>query len=106
MRRGPVDLIAIMSSALAALMVIFYVWLIRQEPDQPVWWFVATLTVGALLAAYGAFLAAPWRRPALGVSALVLLVLGILGIFSIGVPILVAGVLSMLAASRPVRVAA
>jgi hypothetical protein len=52
---------------------------------------------------YGAVVGAPHRRGALGLAAAVLAVVGVLGILTIGLPILVAGSLALMAATRPSR---
>jgi hypothetical protein len=47
--------------------------------------------VGAATAGYGTLLTAPYRRQSLMLAALILMVSGVLAMFSIGLPIFVAG---------------
>jgi hypothetical protein len=63
-------------------------------------WYLAVLVLGAGAAAYGTPTAAPRRRPSLVVAAVLLVAAGLLGILSIGVPLLVAGVLCAVAVAR------
>ena len=99
-RYDGVDLPAAAGAALALVMTMVYVALLSAEGDPPALWYLASLVVATLLCGYGAVRAAPWRRPALIVAGLQLVVLGLLGIFSVGAPILVAGVLALYAATR------
>lgn len=95
------DLLAAISAGIALIMVGVYVALIRQEGNQQVViWFVAGLAVAAFLSLYGVARAAPRRRLALTFSGLTMTVFGVVSILSIGFPILVAGVLSLVAAGR------
>ena len=95
-----VDLFALASAVLALVMLGAYVAIMRGQDDQPVAWFVALLVVGALGAGYGANRAAPGRDKALPVAGLLLVGAGLVGILTIGLPILVAGALSLVAAAR------
>ena len=63
-------------------------------------WFVAGLAAAAFLSVYGVARAAPRRALALLASGVVMTVLGFLAILSIGLPILGAGVLALVAAAR------
>src|SRR5262245_52512443 len=91
-------------AALAALIVLFmmgvYVGVIRQQGGEIAVWFLAGLGVAVLLAIYGAVRTAPWRAVALAVSGAVMGALGLLGILSVGLPIIVAGVVALVAAGR------
>jgi uncharacterized membrane protein YbaN (DUF454 family) len=80
-------------------MIVVYLWLINKQGDRPAAWFLAGLAVAALLAAYGSAGQARGRRPALIVSGVLLLALGLLGILSIGLPVIAAGVLAIVAAA-------
>lgn len=95
-----VDATAAAAAALGLVMIAVYLWLLGNEGDPPVVWYLIALTAATLLAAYGAVRAAPRRRIALIVAGAVMVVLGLLGIFSIGSPILIAGVLALAAAAR------
>jgi hypothetical protein len=92
-------LLATASAAITLIMIVVYLWLINQQGDRPAVWFPAGLAVAALLAAYGSARRARWRRPALIVSGVLLLALGLLGILSIGLPVVVAGALAIVAAA-------
>ncbi|GII57262.1 hypothetical protein Pth03_56510 [Planotetraspora thailandica] len=94
------DPLAAIAALIALVMMGLYVGLILQQGDQAVAWFLGGLAAAALLAIYGAARAAPRRGLALAVAGTVLTVLGILGILSIGLPILGAGVLALVAAAR------
>jgi hypothetical protein len=104
MRRARWDPFAAAASALALIMLLVYLWVIRQQQDEPpAAWAVAALVVGAAAAGLGAVVAFPYRRAALAVAAVVLILLGLLAILTIGLPILVAGALCIVAGwrSRP-----
>ncbi|BEL05490.1 hypothetical protein Q0Z83_036810 [Actinoplanes sichuanensis] len=94
------DLLAATASAIALIMIVFYVGLIRQQDGQVAAWFLAGLAVAALLSIYGVARAAPGRRSMLAVSGVMMVALGLLGILSIGLPILGAGVLALVTATR------
>jgi drug/metabolite transporter (DMT)-like permease len=81
-------------------MVAVYVAVMRGQDDQPLMWVIAVLVCGALLAAYGAVRRLPLRRVALGAATALLGVIGLLAIFTIGLPILVAAALSGVALLR------
>jgi hypothetical protein len=90
---------AAIAAVSAVIMSIVYVLVMRQQGDTPLLWVLGLLGCGALLSAYGASRTLPHRRAALLVSGAMLSVLGLLAILSIGLPILIAGVLSVMAAS-------
>ncbi|MCU7726920.1 hypothetical protein ODJ79_24605 [Actinoplanes sp. KI2] len=77
-----------------------YLWLIHEQGNSPAIWFVAGLAVAALLALYGALPTAPARRPALIAAGVLLLGLGLAAILTIGFPIVLAGLLAIIAAAR------
>ena len=91
---------AAVSAAIALLMNGVYLWLVHHDGNSPAIWFVAGLAVAALLAGYGALRTAPGRRPALVAAGVLLAGLGLLGILTIGLPIVLAGLLAFLAAAR------
>jgi hypothetical protein len=97
---GGGELAAAAATTITAVMTVLYLALIRQQGNRPAAWFVAALSVAALLCLYGVFRAAPARRVALAVAAVMLLGLGLLGLLSVGLPIAVAGVLALVAAAR------
>ena len=100
MGRGRVDVIAVAASLLALAMVLVYLAVIRAQAGEPAAWAVVALMVGATAAAYGAVVRAPYRRQALVLAGLVLLGLGVLAILTIGLPILLAGALCLVATVR------
>jgi hypothetical protein len=93
-------LCAVVAAVLALLMNGVYVLLIHQQGNSPALWFVAGLAVAALLAGYGALRSARGRRPALIASGVLMLGLGLAGILTIGLPIVLAGLLAIIAATR------
>jgi hypothetical protein len=93
-------LCAAVSAAIALLMNGVYLWLIHQDGNSPAISFVAGLAVAALLAGYGAVRTAPGRRPALIASGVLQLGLGLIGILTIGFPIILGGLLAIIAAVR------
>jgi hypothetical protein len=97
------DLPAAIAAVIGLVMIGLYLGLIDQQGNQPVAWFLGGLAAAALLASYGAARAAPRRGSVLAVSGAVMTVLGILSILSIGLPILGAGVLALVAAARSRR---
>ena len=98
--RGTIEPLALTAAIVAAGMAVFYVWLIGQQGNQPLPWVLVVLVVGALLAAYGALWRVPYRRTALVPAVIALTVLGVLGILSIGLPILAAGILALVSLLR------
>ena len=101
--RGTVEPLALTAAIVAAAMAVFYVWLIRQQGNQPLPWVLIVLLACAVLAAYGAFWRVLYRRTALVPPVIALTVLGVLGILSIGLPILVSGILALVSLLRPGR---
>ncbi|GAA3463252.1 hypothetical protein ACFFSW_01530 [Saccharothrix longispora] len=97
------DGLALVAGLLGATAGGGYLWLIGRQGNDPVVWFPTALVVGVLLAVYGAATAAPARTAALAVSGTVLVVLGLVGIFSVGLPVLAAGVLVLTAGARSRR---
>jgi hypothetical protein len=85
------------AAAIALVMLVVYLAVIQAQEDSPAVWFVVALAVAGLLAAYGA---SRRFRPALLASGALLLVLGLLGILTIGLPLIVAGALAIAAAVR------
>jgi hypothetical protein len=98
--RPRVDPVAAAAAVLAAAMAAVYVRVMHGQGDEPVAWVLVVLVAGALAAAYGAVPGAPHRRPALFAGGTALVLLGLLAILTIGLPILVAGALAVVAGSR------
>jgi len=97
------DLLPLAASVIAFGMMIVYVEVINDNGDEPAAWFLIALAVGALLAVYGSSRSAPGRVVTLALSGVLLALLGILGILTIGLPILIASVLVLFAALRGQR---
>lgn len=75
-----------------------YLWFIhRQHGGGPAWWFVAGLGIVIVLGVASVVRAV--SRPVVPrvISAVILLVLGVLGIFSFGLPLIVAAILMLIA---------
>lgn len=87
-------------AAAACAITIGYVRLMDSQGDRPTTWFVAGLLSAAVLAAYATFRSAPRRAEAIAVSGAVLFSFGILAMFSIGLPILIAGVIAIAFAAK------
>ncbi len=85
-------------------MLVMYLSITRQQGSAPAVWVVAALVLGAAAAGYGATRAAPCRRTSLVLGGLVLMALGLLAILTIGLPILIAGGLCLIALVRTVPV--
>lgn len=89
-----------MAAAIAFVMIVVYIGLIRRQGGQVAAWFVAGLAVAATLCLYGVAREVPSRRWALAVSGVMLTLLGFVSILSIGFPVLLAGFLALAAAAR------
>ena len=100
MTRTRIDLVALAAAVLAVAMAVVYVQLMAGQGDRPLWWVMVVLLGGAAACTYGAFATGVRRTTALVGAGAVLVVLGVLAILSIGLPILVAGAVSLLAALR------
>jgi hypothetical protein len=99
--------VAVVAAVIAATVAVLYVWLMDRQGDEPVAWFLGGLISAAVLAAYGAASTLPGRRMALGLASGLMLALGFLGMASIGLPVLGAGVLTLISVARqPDRVRA
>ena len=100
MARARLDPVAVAASTLALAMLVVYLSVIRQQQGDPAAWVIAALIIGSAAAGYGAGVASPYRRSSLVLAALVLFVLGLAAILTVGLPILVAGVLCLVAVLR------
>ena len=98
--RTRVDLFAVGAALLAVVMLVVYLAILRQQDGEPALWAIAALVLGAVGAGYGSVKNAQHRRAALVAAGLVLLALGGLAILTIGLPILMAGGLCLVAAVR------
>lgn len=102
-RFGSWDPFALIPGLLITLTAVGYIWLITQQGSQPVAWFIGSLMISALLSLYGSVTRSPGRTTTLAASCAILIVLGVLGIASIGFFLLAESVFVMLAAIRSRR---
>lgn len=100
MGRDRLDPLAGMAAVLALVMFVVYLVVIGLQEGERADWFVVALLVGAASSGYGAVLTAPYRRPFLMFAAVILMVMGFLAMFSIGLPIFIAGAFCLGAALR------
>jgi hypothetical protein len=99
-RRARWDLLALAASLVTVLTGAGYVWLIEQQGNSPVAWFLGGLAISAFLAVYGAMPAVPLRTGTLAISGGILAVLGGLGLASIGLPLIGAAALALASGAR------
>jgi hypothetical protein len=95
-----VDLLALAASVLTLAVTGLYLAVLHSQQGSPAWWALTVLVVGFVGTAYAVRPARAHRRTALVLSAVGLLGLGLLALLSIGLPLLVAGALSVAAAAR------
>ena len=89
------------AAGIAIAVDVAYVAILLAEDEGDELTFAYLIAIAALAAAAGAF--APQseiRATLLGISAFVLIGIGILGIFSIGLPLILAGALAAIGAAR------
>jgi hypothetical protein len=96
----PWDLRAIVAGTVTAAVAVGYLLIMRAEGDTPALWFVTGLVIAVILLGYGANRGARRRRVALTLAGVELLGLGIVGLASIGFPLVCAGVLALIGAGR------
>jgi hypothetical protein len=95
------DPLAIAAAAAPLVVVVVYLAVMARQGDGDIAiWFVAALAVAALLAGYAASRDAPRRRATLAVAGVLMLALGVLAIFSIGLLALGGAALALIAATR------
>jgi hypothetical protein len=95
-----IDALPLVAAAIALVMAWLYVLLVHSQGEEPAGWVVLALVGAGLGAAYGTSRTAPRRRAVLGVCAAVLGALGLLALLSVGLPILVAAALCLVAVAR------
>ena len=88
------------ASVLTAAITTLYVYLVLAQGSRPSWWALTILVVCVAASGYAVRPKAPRRRAALVVSAIGLLGLGYIALFSIGLPLLLCGALCVAAAVR------
>jgi hypothetical protein len=96
-RQWMVTGLAVVAAALTMAMTAVYVSVMHAQGDPPLAWVLAVLVLGVLLALYGALVGVPARRVALFGGGSLLVALGVLAIFSIGLPLLLSGMALMVA---------
>ncbi|MEP7090967.1 MAG: hypothetical protein ABI776_12770 [Nocardioidaceae bacterium] len=92
---GRVDPLPLAGGVVALAMVPLYLLVVSSQGNGAALWVVVALVVAGLCATYGAVRRSPQRLVALGVSTVLLVGVGVLGILSIGLPLLVAGALCL-----------
>lgn len=98
-RRDGFDSLVVVAVLATATAILYVVLMISQE-DSPFSWFLFSLLVVIVLLGVAASRAAPYRAIALVIAGFSLLTLGVLGILSIGLPLVPAGGLALVSASR------
>jgi len=99
-KRTGVDILAAIAAVLAATMAFGVARVFLRQGDAPVIWFFVGLVAAVLLSAYAIVRQAPRRGMALWASGLLLIGLGVLAILSVGLPIMIAGFIALIAAAR------
>ena len=89
-----VNAAAVAVAVITVTMAVVYVLIIRSQGNSPLPWVLSVLAVATGLAAYAAKCRARFAPVSLAMAGILLLVIGVLGIFSIGLPLLVAGVIA------------
>jgi hypothetical protein len=92
--RRRVNRAAVVVAFITTAMALVYVLIMRSQGNSPLLWVLAVLAIAAGLASYGANVRARLAPVSLAISGMLLIVMGVLGIFSIGLPLLVAGVIA------------
>lgn len=85
---------AVVVTFITVAMAVLYVLIMRSQGNSPLPWVLAVLALAAGLALYGANARARLAPVSLAIAGLLLIVMGVLGIFSIGLPLLIAGVIA------------
>lgn len=95
MTAARLDRRALAAATLALVMAAAYVATMRQQSDRPVAWYLTLLLVGVGGAAYGARRESQHGRAALLSAGTLLVMLGVLAIFTMGATVVVAGLLCL-----------
>ena len=87
-------------SAVPLVMAVLYVRIIHSQGNDPLPWVLVALGLATVLAFYASTPLASRSPLAMAVAAGLLIIMGVLGIFSIGFPLLVAGAVATAVAAR------
>ncbi len=96
--RRRLDLLAVISAVLTFAVVVMYLLLAALEGARPTVWAVAMLTAAGAGAVYASRPTSRLRRTVIGLSAGMLLYLGYLTLFSVGLPLVLSGMLCVASA--------
>lgn len=89
------DLVPFGVSVAATTVAVGYVRLMDAQGDSPLAWFLGGLVLASVLTGYAAVRSAPLRVAAVATAGVVLMSFGVLALFSIGLPLLIAGVIAI-----------
>ncbi len=103
MSRPQVEPFAVAACVLSVGVLVLYLSIIREQGGEPAAWAVAALVVASAGSGYGSVGAAPYRGGALVAAGAVLVLLGLVAILTIGLPMLLAGALCVVALVRQRR---
>lgn len=93
-RSARVNGAAVVVAVITVTMAVAYVRIIKSQGNSPLLWVLAVLALAAGLAVYAANARARLAPVSLAIAGMLLLVMGVLGIFSIGLPLLIAGAIA------------
>lgn len=94
------DVLAVLAAFLTVMVLVLYLILIIDQGGGPAWWFLVALIFSAAVISVASLRSSPWRRAMLFSATGVLLVVGTLGILTVGMPLLVAAGMCLVAAFR------
>jgi hypothetical protein len=89
-----------LAPVIALTMIGCYLWVIPRRSDHMDVWLVVGLAAAVLVSIYGGLRRAPRRELALVVASAAWMVFGFVNLWTIGPPLLVAGVVALAAAVR------
>jgi len=102
-KRGKgMDVLPAIAALIAAGVAAGYVVLVQAQGNPVAIWFLAGLIGAAVVSGYGTVRTAPRREIALIAAGVVLTGLGLVGILTIGLPVVCAGILTLVAAGRAI----
>jgi hypothetical protein len=101
--RRTIDVLPAIAAAIALFVMGVYVAVINAQHNEVAVWFVAGVAIATVLALYGVVRGVPRREVALYGSGVLFVLLGVAGLLSVGLPLVVSGVLTIVAAGRSQR---